>query len=96
MVVTASGLYSRLIVGCVLVIAIVGSSAGAVLTFLVMLFPGEDHDFEGPAIYIACGVFLALAVLSGFLFWRNRSWLFSAPQTQNVSSNGSADATRTI
>jgi hypothetical protein len=96
MVVTASGLYTRLIVGCVLVIAIAASSAGALLTFLVMLFPGEDHDFDGPAIYIGCGVFFALIVLSRFLLWRNRSWLFSAPQKQNLASNASADAARTI
>ena len=80
MVIIPSGFYVRLIIGTALMISLVVSSAGAVLTCLLIFYPGEDHDFEGSGIYIMCAIWLILALISGYVLWRRRQWFFVRPQ----------------
>lgn len=82
-VVIGAGLYFRLLVACILTIALIWTSTVAVFLFLSALYPGEDHDFEGAAVYVASGCYLAGAVLCGFLIWRYRHWILTNPASNS-------------
>jgi hypothetical protein len=54
-VVIGVGFYLRLLIACLLTIALIWTSTLAVFVLLSAMYPGEDHDFEGGAIYVAFG-----------------------------------------
>ncbi len=84
MVVTIIRFYWRLIAACALILALIWSLTVAVFVFLSALFPGEDHDFEGPGVYVVVGGYLFFAFLSGFLLWRYRRWFLTGPHEKDV------------